>query len=365
MSTQRQRPVCNRQTTEKEWLELALKSGEMGAWYWDLESSDKKIQRSEIYNRILELEPDEFFSRELWSRRIHPMDRRDVEAKVQAAISGAAQEYRAEYRILGKNGTFRWVRAQGRGIVDENGKVARLAGVVQDVTESKRLKHDHDHFVATLSHDLRNPLAAARANAELAKRYMDRKKQGVAELLDKSIAATERADRIIEDLLDASRAQAGQPITLVFESCNLRDALQGATDDLSLQFGDRFQFQAEGQFEGSWPRDILRRVLENLASNAIKYGARHRPVLIRLNRIEDTVTLSVHNEGNPVPKEEQSLLFELYHRSASAQASDQPGWGLGLTLVRAMANALRGHASVESSPDIGTFFRFEFPVRKV
>ncbi|PWU20959.1 MAG: histidine kinase, partial [Bdellovibrio sp.] len=181
------------------------------------------------------------------------------------------------------------------------------------------------------------------------------------EIVDKIIQAIKRADRIIQNLLDASRAGAGQPMNLVYREGDLGVEIAEVVKDLVLQYGDRFRFEARGDLVGVWAADVLRRVLENLAINAVKYGANDQPVQIQLTRNGDTIVLSVENEGNPISLEEQQALFQLFKRGKPAEINGVPGWGLGLSVVLAAAHALHGHVDVESGPSIGTTFRLEFP----
>ncbi len=350
----------SKQSADRDWLELALKGGDMAAWHWDLDQEDPVIFRTENYNRMLGMSPNRPWTYNEWKRHIHPQDHAEVVAKMQAVIDGFSPEYEMEYRVIRDDWQIRWVHARGKSVRDAYGKVTRIAGISRDITESKKLRRNQEQFVATLSHDLRNPLAAARANAELLQKYPDRMNDRT-NLLGKVIIAIERTDRIIRDLLDASRAQADQPLHLPFEDCDLQRVFLDATADLTIQYGDRFRFEGSGDFTGNWPCDAIRRVLDNLASNAVKYGTKATPVTVKLVRNGGILRLSVHNEGNPLPREDQERLFEPYHRTRSAVESGRQGWGLGLTFIRSVAEALHGRVVVESGPEIGTTFSLEFP----
>jgi len=97
----------------------------------------------------------------------------------------------------------------------------------------------------------------------------------------------------------------------------------------------------------------MRRIIENLCNNAIKYGAGDHPVTVSVAQNgPDEVSVSVHNWGLPIPPEDQKLLFQQYRRMDSAQK----GWGLGLTLVEGLAKAHRGTVRVESTRETGTTF---------
>jgi signal transduction histidine kinase len=105
----------------------------------------------------------------------------------------------------------------------------------------------------------------------------------------------------------------------------------------------------------------LRRVIENLCTNAVKYGLADTPITITLKAEAERVQLSVHNYGPVIPKEQQSRLFEAFQRAPSAEQSGKRGWGLGLTLVRGITEAHGGSVEVASSEKEGTTFTVSLP----
>jgi PAS domain S-box-containing protein len=251
--------------------------------------------------------------------------------------------------------------------------------VVQDLSERNLLMQERDlsrtdvdrmrveaeyreRFVATLTHDLRSPLSAAKSAAQLIVRF-PAKHDKVRAWAFRIEEAVDRTDRMISDLLDASRLQAGEPVSLKLEKCDLLQIVREACEDLSTRHGDRFVIQAEGTVEGVWNADGLRRVVDNLLSNAIKYGEPSSPIGLHIHSVEDRVLLSVHNHGTIIPVEEQRKLFEPFHRTRLAQASEKRGWGLGLSLVKAFVEAHHGVVKVESFPIEGTTFTIDLPQR--
>ena len=172
----------------------------------------------------------------------------------------------------------------------------------------------------------------------------------------------QRADQMIGDLLDASRLDAGQPMTLAFERCDLRALAGELRDELAIRHGDRFATEIDGATTGLWSPDALRRMLDNLLSNAVKYGDPTQPITIRIRRVDDRVLISVHNFGSIIPLDEQEKLFRRFHRAPIAQTSRIPGWGLGLALVKGVAEAHHGIVKAESYPIEGTTFTVDLPI---
>ena len=114
-----------------------------------------------------------------------------------------------------------------------------------------------------------------------------------------------------------------------------------------------------GKCLGHWNASGLQRVIENLATNAAKYGSKNSSITISLTQDELSATLSVHNEGEHIPVKAQSILFQPYHRRKSSL--NKTGWGLGLAMVKGMIDAHEGTIKIESAKEIGTKFIINIP----
>jgi signal transduction histidine kinase len=150
------------------------------------------------------------------------------------------------------------------------------------------------------------------------------------------------------------------PIQIQF--CGLGKIVSDTLAELSAIHGDRFNFRLNSRIEGYWSCQGIRRILENLCSNAIKYGGSGQPVEVALSQNTESVSIAVHNKGPPIPSDIQAKLFEPFMRSEAAKKSGQSGWGLGLTLVKGIVEAHRGLVTVESTPQSGTTFRVNLPL---
>lgn len=113
---------------------------------------------------------------------------------------------------------------------------------------------------------------------------------------------------------------------------------------------------------GYWDRAALKRTLENLVSNAVKYGSPGTPVTIKVDEVYGRLLLSVHNEGAPIPPDEQECIFQMYRRAESAISGDKQGWGIGLPYVRAVAESHGGSIGLDTSQERCTTFVVDIPV---
>jgi signal transduction histidine kinase len=168
---------------------------------------------------------------------------------------------------------------------------------------------------------------------------------------------------MIHNLLDAHRIRAGKRLPLTIERYDMKDLVDEVVKGLSLVHGDRFVVDAEPDVTGFWSWDAMRRALENLLNNAVKYGDPKAPVTIRLRATEDRkMSLSVHNQGVPLAGEDQARIFLPFERGKSAERTGARGWGIGLTLVKGIVDAHGGTVTVESNREDGTTFTIRNPM---
>ena len=216
-------------------------------------------------------------------------------------------------------------------------------------------------FISTLSHDLKTPISAAKMNAELILRRTDRLDPS-ANSARRIIGSMNRLDAMIHDLLDASRLRAGEHLSLQFAPFDLDVMIREVVDEMAVIHGDRFILESKEAVLGNWSCDGLRRAVENLIGNAVKYSTPQTPVTVSLRHGKSTVEIFVHNQGPPIAENEIPLLFQDYRRSKSAHEGSKMGWGLGLTLVKGVVDAHQGTVRVESVAWKGTSFILEIPL---
>lgn len=216
-----------------------------------------------------------------------------------------------------------------------------------------------EQMVSMLAHDVRGPLAAAKVAAQMLARRVPEDEVDLATRIGRNV---DRVDRMLRDLLDARRIRAGEVLAIERQRGDLGALVTEVVDELRAEHGERFDLRAEGDTSAEFSADEVRRAVWNLIVNALKYGSRSAPVVIRVTGSDD-VAVSVHNEGAPIAPEDLDHLFEPFRRSLSPRADSPKGWGLGLALVRGCAEAHGGRVDVESSAATGTTFTLTLPRR--
>jgi PAS domain S-box-containing protein len=232
---------------------------------------------------------------------------------------------------------------------------------VRGLELEKRLR---EKFVSTLSHDLRSPLTAAKISAQLLGRNtMDPEK--IKSLVLRMVNSLDRADGMISDLLDANRITAGEGVVVNLEMCDLSALVRETVEEMSTVHGERFILKCQNGIEEVSNSQAVRRILENLMSNGIKYGDNSQPVTIVFHQVIGGLELTVHNHGQSIPKSDLTKIFRQFSRERTQDGGKIQGWGLGLTLVRGLSQALKGSVGVESSEETGTTFRVFLPPLKL
>ncbi|HEY9859624.1 MAG TPA: HAMP domain-containing sensor histidine kinase [Candidatus Obscuribacterales bacterium] len=223
---------------------------------------------------------------------------------------------------------------------------------------SQTLQDIQELFMVTLTHDLKNPINVVKMGTQLILRRLERGDAHI-DVAARMITAIDRLDVMIQNLLDASRLRAGQSMKFAFEECDLEILAHDAVEDLTFTYGKRFVVISDSELKIKCSPKEIRRVIDNLTTNAVKYGASDTPITLTLQQNETQITLTIHNEGNPIAPDAQSILFQQFRRTISAE--DQTGWGLGLFLAKSIVEAHQGTIVVESTEGQGTSFIVKLP----
>lgn len=266
----------------------------------------------------------------------------------------------SEYGLRSPEGRVVPVVAGATPVLDDEGRLLGAIVIFQDITPIKDLERLRAEWNSIIAHDLRQPLNTISLNAELlARRSGDGAARAAAEHIT---TATRRLDRMINDLLDLSRLDAKQ-LTLAVQAVDLPALVRDSVAQLG-QSGPSRPIEVRG-LEGIPPvladPDRIAQVLDNLLSNAAKYGLPGTSIIVELGVQPAEVSVSVTNTGPGIEPDELPRLFRRFHRTDEARRSGVKGIGLGLYITRELVEAHGGRISAESAPGGATTFRFTLP----
>ncbi len=244
----------------------------------------------------------------------------------------------------------------------QEGVVAGVVCSLRDITALKEVERIKDAFVSTAAHELRTPLTTIRGFAELLlMREMDgeRAQRYLGMINEQAI----NLSKIIDDLLDLSRLEAGHGMALDLQPVDLPPLIEDAV-------GPFREPNPRHRFEISVASDLpavrvdpfrVGQVLRNLLSNAVKYSPQGGPISVRAWLESDAVCVSVQDSGIGVPPELQPRLFERFYR-VDMSNSAVGGTGLGLTICKQLVEMHGGRIWMENTPGQGSTFCFTLPV---
>jgi signal transduction histidine kinase/CheY-like chemotaxis protein len=358
-------------------LNLALELSGMHVWELDYVNrklftagaEDSFFERPQTYG---DLYKDIFVT-------IDPRDVGDVREAWRAHVEEGAP-YRPNYRIKRTDGVEVWAEGVVSFHTDEEGRPQRLVGVLQNVTERKKVegaliaaKEEAESatkaksaFLATMSHEIRTPLngvlgmAQAMEGDDLTPTQRDR--------LTVIRQSGETLLAILNDVLDLSKIEAGK-LELDEAEFDLQDLARGAYAAFTaiaakkgVGFALSIDEAARGVFRGDSTR--VRQILYNLVSNAIKFTEAGE-VKVRVGRREGQLVLSVRDSGIGISPEALKRLFAKFEQADSTTTRRYGGTGLGLAICRELTELMGGTIEAESTPGEGSTFTARLPLERV
>jgi PAS domain S-box-containing protein len=286
---------------------------------------------------------------------IHPDDRQLSSKRWKAALQ-SGNEFTVEFRLKFHNGQYVWHLARALPLI-ENGQVKLWLGTNTNIETQKNNEQKKDEFLSIASHELKTPLTSIKAFNQLMQRTTDPQKLGG--FIQKSAAHVLRLEKLISDLLDVTRLNAGK-MDYNMEAFSfldmLRDSIESAqqaspshqiilaqADDATLT-GDRFR---------------LEQVVNNLLSNAVKYSPGADKVIVNcaIRQEDNSLIVSVQDFGIGIEQQNLMRLFDRYYRVDNT-AMRFEGLGLGLFISSEILKRHNGSFWIESTPDKGSIFYF-------
>ena len=352
----------------EERRRLALDAAELGTWH--LEPESRVVQTDARFRAIFGATEEMSDFLQLFAV-IHPDDVSAVEeALAMATRLEDPTPYAVEYRVVHPDGSLHWIFAKGRSSVDGVGATRRVTsfdGTVADITDRKQGEEERerlvarlqeqdqrkDEFLATLAHELRNPLAPIRNGLQLM-----RLTQGDADASERTRSMMERQVgqmvHLLDDLLDVSRISRGK-ISLRKERIELTSAIAQAIE-ISRPFIDQGGHELvvdvpPGPIHVDGDLTRLAQVFSNVLNNAAKYTPREGHIRLTVQQLGSDAVVSVTDDGMGIPTDMLSKIFEMFTHVERNLERSQSGLGIGLSIVRRLVELHGGSVEARSDGD--------------
>ncbi|RYF87531.1 MAG: PAS domain S-box protein [Chitinophagaceae bacterium] len=305
--------------------------------------------------------------------------------------------WRGEIKNKAKDGTYYWVDTTIVPFLNENGKPYQYLAIRSDITQRKHaeeqlykineeleskvrertfeltealerekaLSEMKSRFVSMASHEFRTPLSAILSSTSLLEHYTNPEQaEKRAKHIDRIKSSVKNLTSILDDFLSLEKLEQGrvEPHYVHFDLYEFLADVMEEMEGMTKKKQQKIVFSYLGEREVTQDKKILRNILLNFLSNAVKYSPEGKEVQLRAMVAEDTISISVKDEGIGIPAEAQKELFSKFHRANNALHIQ--GTGLGLHIVKRYVELLDGSISFNSQESRGTTFRFDIPLHR-
>ncbi len=341
-----------------ERLTRAQRAAEMGTWDWDLVSGELAWTAEAWLLLGRSAEADGPPTYDLWLSCLHPDDRERAAAAVAAAIT--AGPYRDEYRVRHHDGREVWLEAVGEVVRDTTGAAVRMLGTIRDITDRKKSDETlraadqrKDEFLATLAHELRNPLAPIRNGLNvLGTAHLPDDMENVVAMMDRQLG---HLVNLVDDLLDVSRVRTGK-ITLRAERVTVMEALDAAVEACRPTIDEKFHtlevVHSPEPLSVSGDKTRLVQAIANLLTNAAKYSEPRASIRLTAKRENGEVVIQVSDTGTGIAPDLLPTLWDLFTQVRDTLDKAQGGLGIGLSLVKNLVE-MHGGTVAAASDGVG------------
>jgi len=231
--------------------------------------------------------------------------------------------------------------------------------------KERQLNEIKSRFVSMASHEFRTPLTTVLSSASLLSKYTTAEDQEKREKHIQRIKnSVNNLNDILEDFLSLGKLNEGR-VDKKIEKVNLKEILSDTLEEMKamLKKGQHFELDCDGNCDALTDKKLLRNILINLVSNAIKFSGEGKGIIIRGKAKEGRATISVADQGIGISREDQEHLFSSFFRAANA--TNIQGTGLGLHIVKRYVDLLEGQVELQSELNKGTTVTFTIPVNSI
>ena len=370
MASRLSRALRELKQSEERW-QLALLGSNDGIWDWNPVTNDLYV--SERWKAMLGYGPEDLVgTQEEWRSLVHPEDLSKVEEETRKHLEGFNDSFSSEFRMMAKDGSYRWILSRGKAWRDEKGLAIRMVGSHKDITDHKEAlaraeaaSRAKTEFLANLSHEIRTPMNAVLGYAELLRNSASGSER--QEYLNELTASASALQELLHHLLDLSRIDSGKMriANEPFQLIGMLNATLALFRGMAKERNVHFRLQvAEGTPEtvrGDEAR--VRQVLMNLVGNAVKF-TRNGEVSVEVRRatVPMGIEFRVRDEGIGIPEAARDRVFEAFFQADSSETREHGGVGLGLAISKRLIEQMGGEIVLEAPGARGTSFRFWVPL---
>lgn len=371
--TDRKRAEAALQESETKFRNLVEQTND---WVWE---SDRHFKFTYVNPRVEELTG--YSVAEILEKQLFDFMSPDETIRLTTVLKYYLAQHEAfnqlETTLIHRSGQTIDLEISGVPVFNAQGELQGYRGITRDITERKQVERDirkaftkekelnelKTRFISMASHEFRTPLTTILASAESLERYRQQwTEEKQLTCLKRIQNSVNHMTKLLNDVLILGKIDAGK---LEFNPgwLNLQDFCTDLVEELSLneKNAQRIHFYCSGEFSHIWGDEkILRHILINLLTNALKYSPPDKSVQFTLSQEDEMTVFQVQDQGIGVPIEDQKRLFDSFHRANNV--GNIPGTGLGLAIVKRSVEAHGGKISLVSQVGLGSTFTVALPL---
>ncbi len=347
--------LLERQSNEQGTMFASMMEGVVA-----IDENRRVINLNPAAERLLGIRPGDAFNRSL-----HEVIRNSALHKlIEQAFK---KEESVEGDIVIFNGEERYLLAHVTTLKSALGRSTGAMVVLNDVTRLRKLENLRRDFAANVSHELKTPITSIKGFVETLLEGAVNHPDDARRFLGIIAKHTDRLNSIIEDLLSLSRIEQQAEISQVpLERASIRDVLNTAVQLCQTKAAARdirIEIDCPPDLAAHINAPLMEQAIVNLIDNAVKFSVPGKPVLVRAAASEESVLISIRDEGPGIAAEHLPRIFERFYRVDKARSRQLGGTGLGLSIVRHIVLAHGGQVDVDSTVGMGSTFTIALPAR--
>ncbi|MDD4921718.1 MAG: PAS domain S-box protein [Bacteroidales bacterium] len=352
-------------------LKLSIETANEGTWDWNVVTDEVLFNAK--WAEMLGYELDELEKHlDTWKSLVHPNDFPAVGEALEKHLKGAADIYKAEYRLRKKSGDWIWVEDVGKVVEwDDKGNPTRMIGLHYDLSPQKEIQQKllelnatKDKFFSIIAHDLKNPFSSILGFSNLIEEDCKVSMyENVLEYNSYVLQSAKSGYELLVNLLDWSRLQNGK-MKFNPENFNLFASVRMLAISFQASLNEKeldFQILFPPELRITADRLMVETILRNLISNAIKFTPNKGKISVNADQSGGKTDISVSDTGVGISPDRVDKLFKIEENTSTAGTRHETGTGLGLVLCKDFVKQHHGTICIVSELNKGTTFTVSLP----
>jgi two-component system phosphate regulon sensor histidine kinase PhoR len=296
-----------------------------------------------------------------WQNVVHPDDIKLTTERFLASLK-SGEIFDVENRYRRADGVYRWHLNRALPLRDENKDIVFWVGTATDIEDQKQEMDRKDEFIGIASHELKTPLTSLKGYLQLITVYKkDDLPASVKQYIAKANVALNKLQRLVNDLLDVSKIQAGR-LEYAMGSLNLAELVNTCIENAEHIYPSNLFVIEDGHtYLVNGNSERLEQVIMNLINNAVKYALDDKKIIVKTTKIDDKVRVAITDFGIGLSEDQRNRIFERFYRVEDKKYMTS-GLGMGLYISAEIIRNHHGQIGVESEPGKGSTFYFDLPL---